>query len=110
MARVSKTGSKNSKAKASRAVLAKSRKTAKAKSVKAKITRNKTTRNERRIVPVSTRRNPRSISDLTKELNQARAQQTASAEVLKIISSSTGELGPVFQAILKNAIGICEAQ
>ena len=50
------------------------------------------------------------LDQLTRELGEACQRETATSEVLKVISSSPGELAPVFDAILANATRICEAK
>jgi signal transduction histidine kinase len=58
-----------------------------------------------------------SVSDLqeqlkrqARELDEAREERAALAEVLRLISSSPGELAPVFQSMLEHAVRICEAK
>jgi signal transduction histidine kinase len=46
----------------------------------------------------------------TRDLQESLQQQTATSEVLKVISSSPGELEPVFRSMLENAVEICDAK
>ena len=57
--------------------------------------------------------NTRLLNELrqrTTDLAESLEQQTATSEVLRVISSTPGEVEPVFQAMLENAVRICQAK
>jgi len=79
--------------------------------------RRKPTRPKRRKVPTAARRGSPSLADLqeqvsalTRELEEAREQQAAASEVLRVIASSPADLKPVFETILANATRLSDAR
>src|SRR6202048_3791501 len=93
MTRPSRTGGKTSEAKVRNASPAKGL---------------KTTKTKRRTALAATRAKRRSVSGPSKDLEDAREQQAATAEILKIIASSPSDVQPVFEAIVGCAAKLFE--
>src|SRR5712675_2742003 len=94
MTRPSRTGGKMSEAKGRNASSAKGR---------------KTTKTKLRIAPAATQVKRGSVFGPSKDLKEAREQQAATAEILKVIASSPDDVQPVLEAVAERAMSLLDA-
>ena len=76
---------------------------------------HKATKLKRRKEPTAPRRRSSSVANLpgqldsrTRELAEAREQQAATSEILRVISSSPTDVRPVFDTIVRSAVRLCK--